>query len=103
MTDGHASAATKESLSVRERRTARTPTAEQHVPQMTEAQGRALTYATETYTDLVAALAGAGIYMPGLHIEHDDRSSDPQHTMVLGRVTMGSARKLGRILQAARP
>ncbi|MBT2492126.1 hypothetical protein J7E96_27120 [Streptomyces sp. ISL-96] len=76
---------------------------EQPIPGVTDAQRRALAEATQTYTDMVKALARAGIYMPELHIDMDERASDPQHMMILGWVSMGSARKLVRILEAARP
>ncbi|MET9507036.1 hypothetical protein ABZX62_00945 [Streptomyces flavidovirens] len=78
-------------------------TQEGAIPGVTDAQRRALAEATQTYTDLVNALAGAGIYMPELHIDMDERSSNPQHMMILGWVSMVSARKLVRILEAARP
>ncbi|MEN8649293.1 hypothetical protein ABCR94_01230 [Streptomyces sp. 21So2-11] len=76
---------------------------EQPVLRCTGAQRRALAEATRTYTDMVKALAGVGIYMPELCIDMDDRSSAPQHVMILGWVSTSSARKLVRILEAARP
>ncbi len=83
---------------------AEVPEREEQPPSgVTDAQRRALEDATQTYMTMVKALAGAGIYMPELHIDMDNRSSDPQHVMILGWVSMGSARKLVRILEAARP
>ncbi|MBT2528202.1 hypothetical protein J7E91_22995 [Streptomyces sp. ISL-99] len=68
-------------------------------PGLTAAQTRALGDATQTYTDLVTALTERGIYMPELHIDLDERSSNPDPIMVLGWVSMGSARKLVNILR----